>query len=270
MDIAKVLTKQKIASFIPGTVHSIQKYILSGSRAYNCHIDQSDYDLVGIHIIHSQECLKHPDFRGDNQVIRYKFDHNFEQINGKKSFISLDSFELWKFTTLWLKGAFISYELLYQVSPIEEKLLNNIFFLMQEGVTNRIGKAAKGQILHNWGKDKYNRKITINCYFRALQALKLLHKQIFINDARSLILNTNLAGKNIFMTFIDPELRNTQLSNKELVQVNKDFEELSDQLDKAVVFTKLPDQVPKKILENVLQETVKCRLDLLKGEINVK
>ena len=239
---------------------------LVGSRAAGLALPKSDWDLVGIHIMESTECFKHPEFSRDLQVIRKRYlDPNNEVPPGQPGgWASLDSFELWKFISMWLKGAFVSYEILYlrplaTTNSIAKSTESpDLFTLMSNGITNRIGRAAKGNILHDWRKRQSNRKVTTMAYYRANQAIHLLHTGEFLPGAHQLINSTGY-GSILTDSYIDPEVRNQPLRSDELTRTTSDMQLLLAELDKALIATRLPDQVPKAIFEEVLRKIVSVR-----------
>jgi hypothetical protein len=180
---------------------------------------------------------------------------------------SLDSFELWKFVTLWLKGAFVSYEILCTepVARIAEHPMKVLFDEMRSGLTNRIGKAAKGVITHDWRKSRHDRKKAIMAFYRPLQAIHLLRTGQFEVNAKSLWQygkDTGFslhAGEELLSSYLDTQTRKVSLNEKKIDEISVELVALAEGLDRSVIATKFPDQVPKKILENVLQDVVKLR-----------
>jgi len=238
--------------------------ILSGSRAYGLSTDESDRDYLAIHLMDTWDCLEHPDFRPRLQVIRQRFNDDFKQIpvGEKGGTISLDSFEMWKFISLYLKGSAASYELLYMPPVHCNSETEDLFHLMREGITSRIGRMAKGVAIHNWAKDKNNRKKATIAYYRLMQALLFLREGEFEWNIGSLLeymegSNIVKVGKIVIGQYVEKEMR--QSSIVEVERVGSELNCLIDEVNKAGVVTRLPDQVPKPILEAVLEKVKRTR-----------
>lgn len=241
--------------------------VLAGSRASGLEVEGSDSDYLGIHMMDTNDCLEHPDFRPQVQVLRQKFDANLDEIPDgiKGGEVSLDSFELWKFTTLFLKGSHVAYELLYLPKTYVTPSAQDIFDVMKTGVTNRLGKAARGVIIHDWAKNKNSRKKTIIAYYRAMQAIYFLRENEFVSDWNKLIeymkptgLVNGAQSEFVHGLYMDPKTRNLPVKGG-IKEISKELSALVDEVDKACVFTKYPDQVPRKALKDILQVVKKSR-----------
>lgn len=238
--------------------------VLSGSRAYGLASYDSDRDYLGIHMMSTWDCLEHPDFRARVQVIRQRFRSDLTEVPAgeKGSDISLDSFETWKFITLYLKGSAVSYELLYLPALHSDPAADSLFTLMRQGVTNRIGKMARGVAMHDWAKNKNNRKKAVMAYYRLMQAVVFLRENEFeweIGNLLEYMEGSNIVntGKVIIGKYAEPEMRKSPII--EVEAVGREIHQLIDEVDKAGVTTTLPDQVPKEILEAILQKVKKTR-----------
>lgn len=241
--------------------------ILSGSTAYGLNIGKSDNDYLGVHMMETHECLQHPDFRRNLQVIRKNFFENMAEVpvGEKGGCISLDSFEVWKFISLYLKGSFVAYELMYMPTIHCDEHSGNFIELMREGCTNRIGKAAKGNAFHDWRRNKANRKKTIMAYYRLIQAILFLREGDFVWDAHTLwdyaqpsgLINR---GEAIFASYMHSHFRDNALTSIEIAEAGKEIEGLVGEVDRAMVVTSLPDQCPRKILDGILHRVQKTRL----------
>ena len=232
--------------------------VLSGSRAYGLSVEESDRDFLGIHLMDTWDCLEHPDFRAKTQVIRQRFSEDLEPmpINIRGGAISLDSFEIWKFISLYLKGSFVAYELLYLPTVFDEPGSSSLFSLMREGITNRIGKAARGNAMHHWVKNKSSRKIAAIAYYRLMQAIFFLREREFewnIGNLLDYMEGSGIvnAGKVVIGKYIEPEMRTSPIVQVE--EVGQEIRRLIDEVDKAGVTTLLPDRVPKDVLEAIRQ-----------------
>jgi hypothetical protein len=238
--------------------------VLSGSQAYGLANDQSDRDYLGIHFQDTWVCLEHPSFRQDYQVVRKKFvwdGQGLDEVHPgiKQGNVALDSFEIWKFITLLLKGSFVAYELLYLPTILHKDSGSTGFFqLCRQGVTNKIGKAAKGNALHDWGYNKYNRKKVIMAYYRLSQALYMLHEGEFEWNAD--VLWEYMASnkqvtyqKPILELYRNQETRVSKLSPEEVELVSKDIFISVNEVEKAMISTRLPDHFSEDILKTILQ-----------------
>lgn len=266
--VNRLINQEPAIQTVPGVCWT-ETCTLTGSRAYGLETGASDYDLVAVHVMNPTECFEHPDFRTDLQVIRRKFGEDLVDMpmGEPGGMASLDSFELWKFVTLWLKGAFVSYEILCTepIMTVANRPMKDLYDMMRSGLTNRIGKAAKGVITHDWRKCKQDRKKAIMAFYRPLQAVKLLHTGEFEVNARSLWQFGKdsgfklQAGEDLLSSYLDPQERKVALKEKKINEITEELVMLDGQLERSVISTKFPDQVPKKILESVLQEVVRLR-----------
>lgn len=242
--------------------------ILSGSRAYGLEFEESDRDYLGVHIMDTWDCLQHPDFRPKVDVIRQKFTEDLEPIplGVKGGAISLDSFEMWKFISLFLKGSAASYELLYMPTVHCDPQTTRLFNLMREGVTSRIGKMAKGVTIHKWAKDKQNRKKAVIAYYRLMQAIMFLREGEFEWDIGNLLEYMEGSGlvnigKVVIGQYTEKELRSSPIIRVE--DVGFEMHNLINEVDRAGVSTRLPDRVPKQILEAILHSVKHTRSTLI-------
>lgn len=247
--------------------------VLSGSRAYGLNAGKSDRDYLGVHLMDTLYCLEHPDFRPRAQVIRKRFnlvDGDIEEVveGIKGGDISLDSFEIWKFMTMFLKGSFVVYELLYMPGVHHDPGTEGIFSLMREGITNKIGRVAKGNCAHDWRKDRTNRKKAMMAYYRLLQAIFFLREEEF--EWRQEVLFDYIkpdtlteTGRAIRDMYLKPELRKTSLSEKEVIFISEEMERLVTEVDKAMIVTRLPDAVNRKLMKEIRERVVHVRSNLM-------
>jgi predicted nucleotidyltransferase len=258
------LTKQEevVADFIvdeayPSDVIPLS-CVLSGSRAYGLETPESDHDYIGIHLMNSWECLEHPFFRQDYQVINRRYTTDYKQISTiseEKTAISLDSFEMWKFVDLIRKGSFQAYEILYLPEIHHAEGINNIILLCRACLTNKISKAVVGMVMNTWGKDKSNRKKTVMAYYRLAQTIYLLKEGEFEWKADTLFdyikTTTNLAGT-LLLTYKDSTIRDTPIPEDALPTISHEIVHLMNEIDKAMIETSLPSEVPSDTLQNLL------------------
>lgn len=243
--------------------------VLSGSRGYGLSGLNSDRDYVGIHYMNTWCCLDHPDFIPSLQVVRTKFDQNLVQIPDGQAggTVSLDSFEMWKFISLFLKGSQVAYELVHMPAVYKRPEILKVRELMREGATTRFAKSCKGLVLHHARKDQYNRKKAVMYLYRLLQALHFLQKNEFQWDADTLfnyIPERHIStGWEIFNEYRDENLRTTKLKEDQLQPFFNELTFLIEELNKAIIGTKLPDSVPKSILDKILYEVKVIRSKMI-------
>jgi predicted nucleotidyltransferase len=262
---------KEIAHFLDSdgySPHDVDPLVMSmtGSRVYGLNTEESDRDFVAVHITTLNNCLEHPDFRENLQVIRKRFDNDLKEIpeGVKGGDISLDSFEIWKFITLWTKGAPVSYEILYHEPSYCDGQWIDIFKLMRDGISNRIGRAARGIAIHDWRKNKNNRKKTVMAYFRLTQALHFLRDGKFEWNAGNLLHFTHPItnfSEELFSSYKDKEVRSQPLTDAQTSAAEDDLLALLTEVDKAMIGTKFPDQVPKNNLDLVLKKVKEKRFD---------
>jgi hypothetical protein len=234
--------------------------VLSGSRAYGLGAEDSDYDYLGLHLMDTQECLQHPRFRRAEQVIRVAFDLNLEEVvpGTVKSHLSLDSFEAWKFIDIYLKGAPAAHELLFMPAVYQEATTDEFLSLCREGLTNRLGSAARGIALHGWRQQRTSRKKTLMAYYRLLQAFHFLRDEEFEWTIDGLLALDDViefipTGVRLFTEQMLPQVKNLPLSASEVEEVSRELDILVRLVDRAMITTHLPDQVPSEILGRILE-----------------
>ena len=121
----------------------------TGPRLYGLATDDTPRHYLGLHIMDTHDCLEHPDWRPRVQVIKKRFTNELEEVppGAAEGDILLDSFELWKFLTLYTKGSSVAYELLYMPTIHCDPGAEHLFGMMRDGATNRIGKTARDYAL---------------------------------------------------------------------------------------------------------------------------
>ncbi len=269
--IESSITDEQVEEFVindgyPAAVFPIS-CVLSGSRSYGLHVEGSDRDYIGVHMMDTWECLEHPNFRNMPIVIRRSFNKNFEELHGTKGAdISLDSFELWKFIDLLLKGSFVVYEILYMPAIHTDPGSTNLLELCRLGLTNRIGRAAKGNALHDWRRNRANRKKAVMAYYRLCQAIFFLREMDF--EWRADVLFDYMkdfikVGHDIVEVYKNPTTRQDSLDKDELIHVPLEIEHLINEVDKAIMVTRLPDQCPRKILDEILERVKRTRSSMI-------
>lgn len=262
------ITEDEIAEFLlndgyPNDVMPIS-CILAGSRAYGLASEGSDRDYVGIHLMDTIHCLEHPDYRPDFQVIRKKFTKDLEEVpvGVKGGDISLDSFEMWKFLTLLTKGSFVVYEILYMPEVHHDPASGHIVELCRAALNNKIGRSAKGNAFHDWRRDKSDKKKTVMAYYRLVQAIHFLREMEF--EWRSDVLWEYVksiipVGGEVLKSYLNVETRKLPLEEGQVEKVASEIERLVDEVGRAMVITKLPDQSPETVVQEILQALVRTR-----------
>lgn len=272
--IQSTVTEEDIAEYLinegyPESVLPIS-CILSGSRAYGLETEDSDRDYVGIHIMDTWDILEHPDFMPKLQVVRKTFTRDLEEVapGVKGGDFSLDSFELWKFVSLLLKGSFVVYEILYMPEIHNGMEATNLVSIMREGLTNKLGRAARGNALHDWRKNKPNKKKAIMAYYRLLQAIYYLREEEFQWRAEALwdypkpVLSLPAADR-LLKSYLNPEERKLPIKEAEVNLISLEIEKLIDETDRAMIVTKLPDHCSKVILAEILRRVKRIRGNII-------
>lgn len=271
-----LLEKQdnQIAEFIINQAYPNDVYpiacILSGSRGYGLEIEDSDRDYIGVHLMDTWECLEHPRYRLSPQVIRQRYNNKLEELPAGEfgSEISLDSFEMWKFLELMLKGAPAIYEILHMPPIHLDPGCSELLELCRSGLTNRIGKAVKGMAYHDWRKKKKDRKKTVTTYYRLIQTIFFLREQEFEWNSDSLIEYARPAGVidhgiELISSYKQSEIRKTQLIDKEVQLAEEEIDKLIEEVDRAMMVTRFPDQYPREIFREILVKTKQLRSTLI-------
>lgn len=268
-----MIPEYQIDNFIRGV--ALQGYnvlpcraILSGSRAYGLHTPDSDWDYLGLHYMRTQDILEHPDFRRNLQVIRQKFDENLVEIpNGVKGgSVSLDSFEMWKFLTIFIKGSTAAYELLHVQPVYSSHVAEPIFEAMRAAATTRMGKAAKGNCLHDWRKHRLDRKKTVMAYYRLIQAIAFLREGKYAWQHRELFdyikpKGMTVVAEDVIAQYM-AEGRTTPIDEDQVEDISLELDRLVNEVDKSMIVTKLPDRIPRKLLDEILEEIKKIRIQI--------
>jgi hypothetical protein len=254
---------------------NLQVLALAGSRAYGllCPNYESDWDFVGIHFMDKDTFLTHPEFQPNTEVIRKQYDMTFVEVFDRRSEVSVDSFEWWKFITLWLKGSFVTYELLHFKNIITPSIpgLQKLMEFMRDNSSSRIGHAARGNTMHDWSKRRTDRKRCVMAYFRLLQALRFLQCQEFTHNVNALKIwygqnYVPLTGfSEILAGYQNVNTRKSELSKEELILAEAELSELMTQVDRSLISTKLPDRVEKGVLEKVLEDSKSIRMYLIES-----
>lgn len=229
--------------------------VLSGSRAYGMNLYSSDRNYLGIHLMDTWECLEHPNFRNIPLVIR-KQNEEF----------SLNSFEMWKFIDLLLKGAFPVYEILYMPVIHHQLQADDLIILCRQALTNKIGKSAKNIVSHSWQSNKRSRKSTVITYYRLLQAIFYLLEEEFQWKTEELweyAGNLIPEGNDILKVYMNSKTRKDSLSDKELEKATKEINNLINDVERATLSTRLPDKCPKEVLDEILLRVKRTRSSMI-------
>jgi len=271
--------KEEIADYLvnygyePFNVHPVA-LVPTGPCLYGLDGPNEPLHYVGIHMMDTNDCLEHPDWRPRVQVIKNRFnltDGDITEVPAgvKGGDIQLDTFELWKFVTLYTRGSAVAYELLYMPTVHCDPGAESLFGMMREGATNRIGKTARDYAIHVWRKDRTNRKKTVMTYYRLMQAVCFLKEEDFQWDTHLLleymggIPRLTSAGTTVINLYNEPEHRESPVSKLLQTTVSEEISGLIDEVDRAGISTKLPDQVPPKILLAIREKIKQTRSRML-------
>lgn len=240
--------------------------VLSGSRAYGLELEDSDHDLLGIHMMNPMKCLIQPAGRNEPEIIKKRLvaqDSIFTELtsSNKHGDYNIDSFEMWKFIEIFLKGSPVSLELIH-LPPIHITpwhLESRGWF--KEGRTTRFARACRGIVVHKWGKNRNNLKKAIFAYYRLVQATLYLRSEQFRWLVRELFEDQNLPGfEAIHEIYMNPDSRDSKIPDSLLPTVISEISTLLDHLDHSMAVTALPDKVPEKVLKKLLERDQDARL----------
>lgn len=274
MEEGILTTETEIADFVINSAYPDDVYpiscILTGSRAYGLDVGGSDWDFAGLHVMTTLNCLRHPNLRDKVQVIHKQYNAKLDSMfpGEPGGYVSLDSFEAWKFMSMLQKGSPVVYEILYMPEIHHDTSAGGIMVLMREALTNRIGKAAKGIVYHSWRKRKRSRKRTIHAYYRLLQAIHFLREEEFEWDAEALWQYASphglvTMGKKIFESYKDVEVRPTPVEEGLVEKISDEIGRLTEEVDRAMVVTTLPDESPPEVIKKIDSVLVQCRSRLI-------
>ena len=239
--------------------------VLSGSRGYGLNAETSDYDFIGIHIMDTNDCLEHPSHRRNREVISRKYTKDFQLIppDLKGGYVSLQSFEMWKFISLLQSGSFQIYELLY-MPEVHHVELGRLFELSRACLTNKIGMAAIGICRKDLPNNPMDRKVVIMCYYRLIQAIHYLLEESFEWRADGLFDYMGLHipyGLAMLSTYKDPAIRTTPIEYTS--QVNDEIVWLINEAERAMVASRLPEKAPQETLSDLLRVLKQIRLSMI-------
>jgi hypothetical protein len=259
------INEEKAAEFIINEVYQDLDVIplsciLTGSRAYGLSTDSSDRDHLAVHIMDTWYCLEHPDYRQGLQLI------SREYVDEDGSEVSIQSFEMWKFISLFMKGGFNVYEILYMPEIHHDPGIDGIIAYMREGLTTKIGHSAIGNCVSTWKRAPDNRKKIIMSYYRLLQAILFLREEEFEWEADALWEyggNSIPSGQALLKTYMNKETRKDKLSQGEIYFLKIELEMLVGETNKAMMASMLPDKCPKEIRNKILEQTRKMRGNLI-------
>jgi len=235
--------------------------ILTGSRAYGCATSKSDYDLIGIHLTDTWNCLEHPRYQKTDQVINIALDTDLEYVSqsSESALYSVTSFEVWKFIDIWEKGAFAAHEILFMPTIHHNASIDAIEHLMRQGCSNKIGYAAEhcNRDFKEGDISPRNLKRLIYYVYRVLQALYMLQEEVFEWDIQELwdygqdllVPSTNI----LLEKYLDRENQVLIVTPTELEEVLANSQELVKELQKMRALTKLPEKCPPDTLNRLLK-----------------
>ena len=103
-------------------------------------------------------------------------------------------------------------------------------------------------------------------YYRLMQAIFFLREGEFeweIGNLLEYIDDSGIvnAGKVVIGKYAEPEIRTSPVT--EVEEIGTEIHRLIDEVDRAGVMTTLPDQVPREILDAILQRVKKTRSTMI-------
>ena len=280
--IVSIQREEEIASFLideayPQDILPIS-CILTGSRAYELATEDSDRDYLGIHLMSTWECLEHPTYRKNCQVIRKRYSKDLIELTSSGdeiSAVSIDSFEMWKFIDLINGGSYQAYEILWMPEIHHSENVDTLLTLCRYALTNKIGHTARGIASHYIESWPSNRKKMILAYYRLLQTIHYLLEEegwewkapaLWEYASNHSMIADISGGKELLISYMNPETRKIEISQGLQELVHKEIQDLMELTKVAMVATKLPSQVPEKVLRDILSVLKKTRSSMIQKE----
>ncbi|MAG39582.1 hypothetical protein CMI41_01260 [Candidatus Pacearchaeota archaeon] len=269
---SKLITNDQFTKFVTQTSYFTKNFPISfvetGSNVYGLSL-KINQEFAGIHIENTNDYLQHPDFKINKDIVRLSYDKNYDRVleDNKNKKFSITSFEIWKFLSLYVKGSIVTYDLLYLSPTYTNSDLNEILPLFRKGISNKIGKSAKTYVLNNWQKDRTDQRKIIMSYYRLLQSIIFLREEEYIVDINTiwedyLSYSNYPIGRQVFLKYKENNYRKNRLSEKEITGTAKELEFLIDEVNKASITTRLPDNSSKDILSSILELVTSKRIQL--------
>jgi hypothetical protein len=243
-------------------------YVSTGSNVYGLS-NRINKEHAGIHILNTKDYLMHPSYRQEEEVLRFSYDKSGELVpeDSRNKLFSVTSFEIWKFMDLYFKGSIVTYDMLYLSPTFFDTEMLPLANKLRKGITNKLGKEAKTYAMNNWQKDRTDQRKIVMSFYRLLQAIIFLREEEYVSAAGTLWEYPNFAeltyGKKVFNKFVNSNFRKVKLSEKEITGTAKELESLIDEINKALIFTNLPDETPKDLILTLLDDIVKKRIALI-------
>ena len=244
-------------------------YVTTGSNIYGLS-DKPNQEFAGIHLMPTENYLQHPDFREDQEILRFSLDKNYKLIkeNAKNKSFGITSFEMWKFLSLYLGGSIVTYDMLYMspifIDPEFEEIMN----LFRSGISSKIGNSAKTYVMNNWQKDRTDQRKIVMSFYRLLQSIIFLKEEEYVTNVNALWeeypqFKKYENGKQVFLKFKNSDYIKSKLSEQEITGTARELGELIDEVNKASISTRLPDVVSKNNLTNAMKAIVNKRIQLI-------
>jgi len=267
--IVRPSTDDEIAEFIINQVYPVDTYpalcTLTGERAFGLS-NNGPHKYFGLHFMDTWECLEHPKYRQSPNILKERYLYNLQPLPEGEAGgdIILDSFEIWKFVDMMLKGSIPIYELLYMPFIHQDPESEELIALCREGLSNKIGRAAKDIAQYDWRKHKNNQEKTVLTYYRLLQAIFYLREGEF--EWHSDVLLDYIEPARLIPQGIQLirgyEGAGGRIPQENIPIISQEIDRLIGETDRAMMVTRLPDQYIESVLREVLSivRTTRSRL----------
>ena len=245
-------------------------YVNTGSNVYGLS-SRPNKEHAGIHILNTEQYLMHPSFREEEDILRFSYDKQGNRVSedSRNKFYGITSFEIWKFMDLYFKGSIVTYDMLYLSPSFFSQEMLPLANKLREGISSKIGKEAKTYAMNNWQKDRTDQRKIVMSFYRLLQAIIFLREEEYVSDAKALWEYNNFSeftyGKRVFKKFVNSNFRKEKLSEKEITGTAKELETLIDEINKALIFTRLPESTSQETVLTLLNDIVNKRIQLIQS-----
>jgi len=258
------------ANFVLSTVYPSNIYplscVLSGSRAYGLNVESSDWDYLGLHLMDSRACLQPPGHEDQILVYQKAYDQDYKETLDPGSYLSLVSYEVWRFLDQIERGGFQSYELLYLPQIYSDSSTEYLISLLRELITNKIGLVAEKMARNSRTTHPTSRKAAVICGYRLLQAILFLTEEEFawhIDDLCDHFRDICKVYQEIVAVYVNPETRRDPLTAQEQIDLAKEFSSLYRELERARIITRIPGRYSPRVYQEALSVLLKIRASLI-------
>ena len=223
--------------------------------------------LLGVYLCSPQDYAIPHEFRTTPNINRKRLNENLEETD-IDPVLAIDLFELDKFISLWVKGSPIIYPMLIGPKYIHNSLELR-HSLMKLCLTNKVGKIVLDSAISEWQRNKNDFRKVAKSAYRLIQVHKYLVTKQWIEDYDSILTYSKVICVpnltkilNTYNLVIKDHSTDVTLWSlfQETDVIIKDFIWLEQEIKKAMIFTTLPDRIPKDCFNSIIENVKEVRL----------